>query len=179
MKAHCFAALLSALCLLALSPARAQEDGETTQIPPQPAQISAGQFLLLAETYQSSYFQVVAIACFQLYSSTGIIATDFDNGFIDAQTALNALDQSTLLHSVCSTTLLDIGELTPEGDRSAHEQIEGLLAVLSAEGLLISSLGDHIAAPGEENARLVSEAQLLLEQELERYMAGEAAAPGS
>ena len=170
--------LLALLATLAVGlPALAQDDPADAS-PAAPPDAMA-EFLDLASAYQSGYFQVVAVSCFQLYSSAGIIATDFENGYIDSAVALEAVTQASLLHSVCTTTLITIGELTPPEDTVAHAEIEGLLAVLSAEGLLISTLTDLFGELTAENAAAVAAAKQIVDQEMERYIAADAPAPES
>jgi hypothetical protein len=126
--------------------------------------------IALAEAYQTGYLQVVAISCFQLYSSTGIIATDFAQGNIQAGTALDALDQNSLLHSACYTTLTAIQQLTPAADTIALAEIGRLLGLLEAEDELLSGLADVIADPTEEHAEAVEAARAKVEQTLDSYM---------
>jgi hypothetical protein len=136
-------ALITSL-LLAL-PVRAQES-----LAPPEQQLA--ELLELAEAYQSGYFEVVALCCYQLYASTGVIATDFANGYIGTEVALEALDENSLLHSACVTTLLQIDGLTPEGDTAARGEIRLLLSLLTAEGELLDAVRQTFIAPTEENA---------------------------
>ena len=124
----------------------------------------------LIEAYQSGYFQVVAVSCFQLYASTGIIDSNYNGGFIDGETALLALEQNSLLHSVCVTTLARIEELTPADDELAQDEIGRLLAVLGAEGELIRALRDAFTEPSEENDARVEAALSAVEEALESYV---------
>jgi len=171
-------AILVVLCLTLTAhtawaqPGQTQPDGAVQpagaagdEQPPQPPDMIA-----LAEAYQTGYLQVVAISCFQLYSSSGIIATDFAKGNIDAATALDALDQNSLLHSVCYTTLTTIQELTPAADSIALAEIARLLGLLTAEDELLSSLADVITDPTDEQAAAVEAARAKVEQTLDSYM---------
>ena len=177
MKAS-LAAMLAVICLaLAALPAWAQQE----QTPPNGAAQPAGaageeqtaqppDMIALAEAYQTGYLQVVAVSCFQLYSSSGIIAADFAKGNIDAVTALDALDQNSLLHSVCYTTLTAIQQLTPPADSIALAEIARLLELLTAEDELLSALADVVTDPTEEKAAAVETARAKVEQTLDSYM---------
>lgn len=156
------------LSLPAPAPASAQESLE-------PPEQQLEDLLDLATAYQSSYFQMVAVSCFQLYSSTGIIATDFANGFIDTSTALSALDQNGLLLSVGLTTLTDLQALTPDDDKVARAEIAGLLAILTAEEQLLSALGEVCTAPTEANSAQVEAQRNRVEAALDAYTATEPA----
>jgi hypothetical protein len=177
MKGLCIT-MLGVLCLALMAQAAWAQQGQpqangaaqaagtaADEQTPQPPDMIA-----LAEAYQTGYLQVVAISCFQLYSSSGIIATDFAKGNIDAATALNALDQNSLLHSVCYTTLTAIQELTPPADSLAQAEIARLLGLLTAEDELLSGLADVITDPTNENAAAVETARAAVEQSLDSYM---------
>jgi hypothetical protein len=175
----CLTSMLAIVCLALLAlPAYSQQ-------PEQPAPEGAGtvagsaadeqtppvpDMVALAEAYQKGYLQVVAIACFQLYSSSGIIATDFSKGNIDAVTALDALDEDSLLHSACYTTLMAIQELTPPTDSIALAEIAKLLGLLTAEDELITALDDVITDPTADKAAVVEAARTKVEQTLDSYM---------
>lgn len=132
-------------------------------------QESAQDPLALFSAYQSGYLQVVAHSCFQLYSSTGIIATDFADGYINGETALYALEHNLLLHSVCVTTLIEIKTLTPEEDTVAHAEFDRLGTILDAQGDLLSAIEDVILTPTDENAAIVQAKREALERLLQSY----------
>ena len=123
----------------------------------------------LAGAYQRGYLQVVELCCFQLYASTGVVATDFSNGVIDAETALFALDQNYLLLSACISTLDEIISLTPAEDETAHEALGRLAALLAKENQLLSALTDLAAEPSAERAQQADAARLAVEQALDAY----------
>ncbi len=130
---------------------------------------NADDALELFAAYQVGYLQVVAHSCFQLYSSTGIIATDFAEGHINADTALYALEHNLLMHSVCVTTLIEIKSLTPEADAVAHAEFDRLGSILDAEGQLLSDLEDVILHPNDENTARVESSRAALELLLDEY----------
>jgi len=152
-----------ALMWLACSPlAGAQE-------PLTPPEQRWEELLTLAQAYQSNYFELVAICTYQLYASTGIVATDFANGYIDSETALTALDANSLLQSSCFTTLTQIIELTPADDEELHAEAARLLAIITAEGQLLGALRDVCVDPSEANAVLAEEARSRVEELLNEY----------
>ena len=123
----------------------------------------------LAGAYQQGYLQVVEVCCFQLYASTGVVATDFANGLIDGETALFALDQNRLLLSACISTLDHIISLTPKEDEAAHEVLGSLNALLLKENQLLTALTDVVAEPSEERSQQAEAARLAVEQALDAY----------
>lgn len=151
--------------LLQVSPAVSQD--EESLVPPEN---KLAVFLELAEAYQVGYMQVVACCCYQLYVSTGIIATDFANGYIDGETALAALDENSLLHSVCHVTLLDIQNLTPADDVIAHRELGKLLTVLASEQQLLAAIRAVMETPTDENASAVDSARQRVEQAIDGYV---------
>ena len=156
--------VLLALCLaMSCLPAWAQS-AEGAQAAPSPQNA-----LELAAAYQSGYLQVVAVSCFQLYSSTGIIQTDLESGIISPATALTALEHNSLLHSVCMTTLSDIRELTPVTDTVGITELDRLLALLTAEGDLLRALQDFCLSQTEATYTAVCRAQEQVEEALTEY----------
>ena len=141
------------------------------QQPLVPAEQQLQELLDLAEAYQTGYLQVVAVCCYQLYSTCGIVAADYTGGYIDTETALFALDESGLLHSVCTSTLGTIRAVTPAGDTVALDEIGRLEAMLNAEGALLGALRDVIAEPTEERAAAVETARLEVVKALDAYTA--------
>jgi hypothetical protein len=159
------AALAMVILLVICAPlARAQE----SLTPPEQ---QWDELLALAEAYQSNYLELVAICCYQLYASTGIIATDYANGYIDAEAALSALDGNSLLHSSCMSTLTEIIELTPEDDEALHAEAGRLLAIIEAEGALLSALREVCVNPDDTNVALTESARQEVEQLLNEYTA--------
>lgn len=161
------AALVMAGLVAALSAPSAARAQESLKPPEQ--QLSV--LLELASTYQSSYLQVVAVSCFQLYSSTGIIATDFSHGYLAATTALDALEKNTLLLSVCLTTLTDLREITPADDTPALAEIDRLLGILNAENELVNALTEVCLNPSDTNSALVETTRGRVEAALDSYTA--------
>lgn len=133
---------------------------------------AAEQLLQLFEAYQGGYLQVVAVACFQLYYSTGIIATDVANSSIDGETALYALQKNSLLNSTCVTTLAQIFELTPEADTSARGELKRLWDILILEDTLSRALADSLGSDDPALVAAVDKARADVEQALEAYTAG-------
>ena len=127
------------------------------------------ELLTLAEAYQANYLEVVAICCYQLYATTGIVATDYANGYIDAEAALSALDGNSLLQSSCQSTLSEIIELTPDDDEVLHAEAGRLLAIIEAEGRLLNTLRDVCVNPDDANVALTEAARQEVEQLLNEY----------
>lgn len=141
------------------------------QQPLVPAEQQLQELLDLAEAYQTGYLQVVAVCCYQLYSTCGIVAADYTSGYIDAETALFALDESGLLHSVCTSTLSSIRAVTPAGDTVALDELDRLETMLDAEGALLSALRDVIDEPTEQRIAAVETARLKVVEALDAYTA--------
>jgi len=152
--------------LLIAAPAHAQE-----QLVPPEQQLA--ELLELAQAYQSNYLELAAICCYQIYASTGIIAPDFANGYIAAETAVSALDSSQLLQSCCFTTLSEIIELTPADDELLHEEAGRLLAIITAEGELLEALREVCLEPSELNVVRTEEARRQVEMLLDEYTAAD------
>ena len=133
--------------------------------------------LTLFEAYQGGYMQVIAVACFQLYYSTGIIATDLSNGYIDADTAAFALQKNSLLHSVCLTTLKDIFDKTPADDTVARQELKRLWDILITEDALLRALGDALGKPSTEAQAAVDQARQAAADALAAYTQGTPDAP--
>ena len=140
----------------------------SAQAPAAPA-AGPGDILALAEAYQSGYLQVVAIACFQLYSMTGIIATDFQAGNVDAPKALNALDQNALLHSACYTSLRNVQQLTPADDPVARQEMGQLASILEAEDALLKAVEEAISQPSKTGNAAMETARGQVEAALRSY----------
>jgi hypothetical protein len=140
-----------------------------TAAPAPSAAPSIDEALNLISAYQAGYFQVVAVSCFQLYSSTGIIQTDMLNGVIGPSTALTALQHNSLLQSVCLTTLTDIRGLTPAVDKEGLAELDRLTNIITAEGELLRALQDYCQAPGDTALAAVGTAQQQVEAALTAY----------
>lgn len=165
LKTACLFSALTAVAVLALDqPSRSQE-------PLTPPEQRWEELLTLAQAYQSNYLELVAICCYQLYASTGIIATDYSNGFINGETALFALDANRLLQSSCLTTLTEIVELTPLDDEVLHAEAGRLLAIIGAEGELLNALREVCLDPSEENTTVAEDARRQVERLLDEYTA--------
>ena len=157
------AGLLALGLLLALAPAAAQED-----LTPPEQQLE--ELLHLAAAYQSSYFDLVAMSCFQLYSSTGIIATDYARGYIGADTALDALDHNMLLLTACLTTLEQIRELTPADDGVVLAEIARLDGILLAEHELLTAVNEVCTNPSDRTEAEVESCRQRVEAALDEYV---------
>lgn len=121
---------------------------------------SAGEerALRLAAAYQSGYLNVTATACFQLYSSMGIIAGDLAAGYITGATALSALEQNGLLLSVCQSSLEEVQLLTGADDKQGTELLLRIGGMLEALGGLHSALVGAATAPrGDAQQRQAAE----------------------
>ena len=153
------ASFFVAIALLASSPGHVLAQDEVK-----------GDPFALFEAYQVGYLQVVAISCFQLYSSAGIIATDLSDGHIDGVTALYALEQNRLLLSACMTTLDSIASLTPVTDEAATAELLRLSGLLSAIGELYSALDDVCLEPTETNAANVEAERVEVEALFDEYV---------
>jgi hypothetical protein len=139
---------------------------------PPPAAQPASDPLALFEAYQGGYLQVVAVACFQLYYSAGIIATDFTKNHIDADTATFALQKNSLLQSVCITTIKDIFDKTPADDTVARAEIKRLWDILISEDALLRALADALASNSADSQAKVETARQGVEKLLDQYTAG-------
>ena len=154
--------LIAAFIWIAASAAPlAQQEGPPTQ--PGPAAVA------LFEAYQSGYLQLVAISCFQLYSSTGVVSADFVNGVVDGERAMQMLEHNLLLHSACQTTLADITARTPANDKTALAELGRLKKILDAEGTLFNALSDFFAGPTQETSDAAKQALAAVEAELDDY----------
>lgn len=153
----------SALAFLLIAPPVCAQE----QLTPPEQQLE--ELLVLAQAYQSNYLELVAICTYQLYSATGIIATDYANGYISSETALSALDGNLLLQSCCFTTLSEIVELTPADDEMLHAEADRLLAIINAEGELLSALREVCLEPTAANQDLTEEARRQVEKLLNEY----------
>jgi hypothetical protein len=123
----------------------------------------------LVEAYQSGYLQVTAVSCYQIFSSTGLIANAFAAGSIDGPAALQQLAENSLLHSVCYTTLLDIQNLTPVSDKTARAEIDRLARLLVLEDEVLTALSDVFAYPDDAKAAKVEQARARVAKELDAY----------
>lgn len=157
MRCTSLPSILIAL-LLAISPAAAvaQEAGDSGP-------------LALFEAYQVGFLQVVAVSCYQVYSATGIVATDYANGYIDEQTASFALSESALLLGACSASVLEVSRLTPAEDAAALAELDRLGELLAALNELVSSLDQLLDNPEDEQAAAVEDARATVEQLLDAY----------
>lgn len=131
--------------------------------------LTAEEALALFEAYQGGYEQVVAIAAYQLYYSTGLIDTEFKNGHIDAATATFALQQNSLLHSACLTTITDVCAKTPAGDGAALAELGRIKDVLLKEDDLLRALSDLFGNPSEEAAAAAEQARQAVAAALDEY----------
>ncbi len=157
--------VITLLLCMALSTALAWAQEDAPPADPMPAGIA------LAGAYQSGYMQVVAISCFQLYISAGIIQTDLLNGVISPAVALNNLEYCSLLQSVCATTLEEVRALTPTEDPTGLAELDRLIAMNTAEGELLRTLQDFCANADDETYTAVVNAQQAVEAALDDYTA--------
>ena len=144
------------ILLLGITPAAAQKD-------------NADRALELFAAYQGGYFQVVAVSCFQLYSSIGIIDSDFEVGVIDGELAQSVLERSRLLHSVCTTSLETIRTATPKDDKAAFTEIERLGNLLYRLANLFDALDEKFLNPTEESFAVAKKALAELDFAMEQY----------
>jgi hypothetical protein len=86
----------------------------------QPGEPGEDSIVRLAVAYQAGFLSVSAAACFHLYSSMGIIASDLSAGYVTSASALDALDQTSLLLTVCQGSVDEITALTPSDDSQAQ-----------------------------------------------------------
>jgi len=127
--------------------------------------------LALFEAYQVGFLQVVAVSCYQVYSSTGIVATDYANGYVDEDTARFALDQNALLLSACSANVIEVGKLTPAEDTAASAELDRLGELLDALSGLITALDELLDNPDDAQEQAVEDARSRVEQLLDSYTA--------
>jgi hypothetical protein len=160
------AALLWLFCATHPAPA-----ADTPAPKPPPAATDASSMLDLFEAYQGGYMQVVSVCCFQLYYSTGVIATDFNKSYIDADTATFALQKNSLLHSVCITTIKDVFDKTPADDTVARAELKRLWDILISEDALLRALADALASPSAGAQAKVDPARQAVEKLLDQYTA--------
>lgn len=146
-------------------------DAPAPKPPSPPPAGDAGSALDLFAAYQGGYLQVVAVACFQLYYSTGVIATDFTKSHIDADTATFALQKNSLLHSVCITTIKDIFDKTPADDTVARTELKRLWDILVSEDALLRALADALASQAGDSQAKVDAARKGVEKLLDQYTA--------
>jgi hypothetical protein len=164
--------LAAAGCLVMMCSASALADNGAEAAAPPAAE---ERVLQLAGAYQSGYLTVVSTACFQLYSSMGIIATDLSAGHISGATALGALEQNALLLSVCADSLADVQALTAASDTTGTQLLSRIEAMLTTLGALHSALVDAASAPrGDKAAQQaavqgVETARKQVEAALEQY----------
>ena len=149
------------LMLFIAQPSAAQEQVDQ-------AQAVQGALELFA-AYQSGYFQVVAVSCFQLYSTSGIIASDFEAGVVDGVLAQQALERSRLLLSVCTTSLAQIKVATPLGDTAAHDELLRLAHLLDKLVGLFDAMDNKFIYPSEENLSRADKALAELDYAMEQY----------
>ena len=123
------------------------------------AEVTPDQFVKLAEAYQSGYLQLLAASALQVYSTAGIVATEFSAGKRSGLDAADALADTTLLHSVAYSTLLEVQKSTPKDDAKAAGHIGKLAAVLVAEQQLLGALQDVFSNPTDKNAQRVQTAR--------------------
>jgi hypothetical protein len=128
--------------------------------------------LALCEAYQVGFLQVVAVCCYQAYSSVGIVATDYANGYIDEDTARFALSENALLLGACSAGVLEVIRLTPDEDQAALSELGRLEELLGALNQLVSELDLLLDNPDAEREQAVEDARSTVEQLLEDYAAG-------
>jgi len=123
------------------------------------AEVTPDQFLKLAEAYQGGYLQLLAASALQVYSTAGLVATEFSSGKRSGVDAADALADTSLLHCVAYSTLLEVQKATPKEDAKANAQVGKLAAVLVAEQQLLSALQDVFSNPTDKNARRVQTAK--------------------
>jgi hypothetical protein len=123
------------------------------------AEVTPDQFVALAESYQSGYLQLLAASALQVYSTAGIVATEFSSGKRSGVDSADALADTTLLHSVAYSTLLEVQKATPKDDAKSQAQIGKLAAVLVGEQQLLGALTDVFSNPTEKNAQRVQTAK--------------------
>lgn len=169
-KRYLVAVVASVWLLCTGFPALAAGAPAPKSAPPPPAG-DVGSALDLFAAYQGGYMQVVAVACFQLYYSTGIIATDFAKNHIDADTATFALQKNSLLHSVCITTIKDIFDKTPADDTVARTELKRLWDILISEDALLNALADALASQAGDGQAKVEAARHDVEKLLDQYTA--------
>ena len=128
-----------------------------------------GRVFQLADAYQLGYLKLVTVSAYSVYSTSGIVFTDFVNGVIDGGEAINAMEQIALLQSVSYTTIVEIEELTPESDTGGLDEIGRVRTLLERENGLLSALLDLFADGGEDELVLVQEQLGLVEQALDDY----------
>jgi hypothetical protein len=123
------------------------------------AELTPAQFVELAETYQAGYLQLLGASALQIYSTAGLIGTDFSRGLMDGPEAADALADTALLHGVSYATLLEVQQRTPKEDAAAHGEIGKLAAVLVEEQVLLLALQDVFSNPTDGNAKRVDTAK--------------------
>lgn len=137
----------------------------------------AGLASQLAIAYQSGFLSVCAAACFQLYSSMGVIASDLAAGHISGNTAVDALDHTSLLLSVCQGSLAEVKQLTDPADRTAIELLNRLSRMLDSLVSLHMALVEAASTPRSDSKRrsaaaeAVEQARIAVESALEQYSA--------
>jgi hypothetical protein len=126
---------------------------------PARAEVTPEQFVKLAEAYQGGYLQLLAASALQVYSTAGIVATEFSSGKRSGVDAADALADTTLLHGVAYSSLLEVQKATPKEDAKATTQIGKLAGVLVAEQQLLGALQDVFSNPTDKNAARVQTAK--------------------
>jgi len=156
--------LLASVLFLATTPAPAPAQEEEQRME---------NILALFEAYQVGFLQVVAISCYQVYSSTGIIATDYANGYIDEDTAGFALSQNALLLSACSSNVLEVSRLTAAEDTTTHAELDRIEDLLAALNQLVTALDELLDNPEDAQAQAVEDARAEVERLLDSYAASD------
>lgn len=163
-------ALAFVFALVALgAPPRAAEPQPAAAAPAAGEALTEEQFLDLVSAYQGSYFQLAAVAAFQVYSACGLVESSFRAGLVDAPQASGLLGQNSLLHSVCYSTLSKLRSLTPPDDMVALGEMDRLASILEAEQKLLEALDDFFARPGEAAGAAADRARAELEARLEAF----------
>jgi hypothetical protein len=126
----------------------------------------------LVEAYQGGYLEVVAVSCYQIFSSTGLIANAFADGGLEGPAALDQLSHNSLLHSACYTTLVRIQQLTPIEDSVARAEIQRLAEILELEDTMLRTLADVFSYPDDAAAAKVEKARRAVADALDTYAEG-------
>jgi hypothetical protein len=121
----------------------------------------------LAAAYQGAFYDLLPAACFQLYSTLGIIAGDLGAGHINRETAMAALDRNSLLLGVCTDSLAAVKAKTPAEDKRATALLAKLAAILAALGGLDNALVDACSASSAKEQSAANTAVNVARQKVE------------
>jgi hypothetical protein len=131
------------------------------------------ELLDMANAYQTGFLHVVSFSAYQLYMDTGIITSDYANGVIEREFALDALNENSVLQSICVTSLERVLDVTPERHTEAISELQLLRELHLAVGGLLETVRGAILEPDNENDANIRAARDEVEQLLDEVLGEE------